>query len=210
MTKRANVQALPKFQGATIRGECKNWQKPMALTDTVQAPKCQECREKPHIRKRAIAEALPKFHGAPKAGEPNNRGPPMPPPRGTGLASKSASAKNAKILASRVLTLMMDSNKSLDGEPNNKDKLLLEESEGKSHNGTQLRFSMEALQQLVYTKGSVASIFANIVSKAQMSSQDFVKNFNAAIADIFTGMRTPTQSLLPQHWSGTHQKGKPT
>ncbi len=60
----------------------------------------------------------------------------------------------------------MDSNKSLDREPNNEDKLLLEDLEGESHNGTQLRFGMEALQQLVYTKGSVASIFANIVFKA--------------------------------------------
>ena len=56
-------------------------------------------------------------------------------PRGTGSASKSARSKNAKISASRVLTLTIDSIKSLDSEPNNKDKLLLEGSEGKSHNG---------------------------------------------------------------------------
>ena len=46
---------------------------------------------------------------------------------------------------------------------------------------------MEALQQLVYTKGSVASICANIVSKEWMSGQEFFEDFNTAIADFFHG-----------------------
>jgi hypothetical protein len=69
------------------------------------------------------------------------------PPRGTGLASKAVSSKNVEILASWVLILTMDSNKSLDSESKDKDELLWEELEGESHKGTQLRFGMEALQQ---------------------------------------------------------------
>ncbi len=61
------------------------------------------------------------------------------PPRGTGLASKSAISENAKIFASQVLTLTMDSNKSLGSKSKDEEKLLSEESEGESHNGTQLR-----------------------------------------------------------------------
>jgi hypothetical protein len=89
----------------------------------------------------------------------------------------------------------MKSNKSLNSEPNNENELLLEGSEGKSHNGTQLRFGIEALQQLVYTKGSVASIFANIVSNARTSGQEFFEDFNAAITNIFHGNEKLTQSL---------------
>jgi hypothetical protein len=81
----------------------------------------------------------------------------------------------------------MDSNKSLDSKPNNKDKLSLKNSEGKSQDSTQLRFCMVALQQLVDAKGSVASIFANTVSKAQTSGKVFFEDFNTAIADIFHG-----------------------
>jgi hypothetical protein len=44
---------------------------------------------------------------------------------------------------------------------------------------------METLKQLVYTKGSVASVFANMVSKAQRSGQDFVEDFSTAITDVF-------------------------
>jgi hypothetical protein len=99
----------------------------------------------------------------------------------------AASSKNAKISASRVLILTGDSNESFDSESKEGDELLLEDSEGGSHNGTQLRYGMEAVQQLVYTKGSVASVFSNIVSKAQRSGWDFFKDFNATIADIFHG-----------------------
>ncbi len=118
------------------------------------------------------------------------------PPRGTGSASKSASSKNAETLASRVLTLIIDSNKSLDSKSKDEDKLLLEESKGEFHDSTQLRFGMEALQQLVYTKGSVASIFANIVSKAQTSGQDFFEDFNTALADIFHVDENPNPVML--------------
>jgi hypothetical protein len=117
-------------------------------------------------------------------------------PQGTGLPSKSTWSKTTKILASQVLTLIMESNKSLDSKPNNENELLLEGSEGKSNDGTQLRFGMEALQQLVYTKGSVASIFANIVSNAQTSGQEFFEDFNAAIADIFHGDENPDPVAL--------------
>ncbi len=92
------------------------------------------------------------------------------PPRGTSSASKTARSKNTKILASLVT---MDSNKNLDSKSKDKDESLLEELESESHDGTQLWFGMEALQQSVYTKGSVLSIFANIVSKAWTSGQDF-------------------------------------
>jgi hypothetical protein len=55
---------------------------------------------------------------------------------------------------------------------------------------------MEALQQLVYTKGSVASIFANIVSNARTSGQEFFKNFSTAIANIFHGDENPDPVAL--------------
>jgi hypothetical protein len=55
---------------------------------------------------------------------------------------------------------------------------------------------MEALQQSVYTKGSVTSVFANMVSKARRSGQDFVEDFSAAIADIFHGDENPDSVAL--------------
>ncbi len=74
--------------------------------------------------------------------------------------------------------------------------MLLEDLEGESHKGFQLRYSMEFLQQLVYTKSSVASVFSNIVSKAQRSGRDFFKDFNATIADIFHGDENPNPVAL--------------
>ncbi len=74
--------------------------------------------------------------------------------------------------------------------------MLWEDLEGESDNGTQLRYGMEALQQLVYTKGSVASVFSNIVSKAQRSSRKFFKDFNATIPDIFHGDENPDPVAL--------------
>jgi hypothetical protein len=68
--------------------------------------------------------------------------------------------------------------------------------EDESHDGTQLRYGMEALQQLVHTKGSVASICVNIVSKARRSGKDFVKDFSATITDSFHGDENPNQVVL--------------
>ncbi len=55
---------------------------------------------------------------------------------------------------------------------------------------------MEVLQQMVYTKGNMASIFANIVSNAQTSGQEFFEDFNAAIADILHRDENPGQVAL--------------
>jgi hypothetical protein len=90
----------------------------MTLTVAAGAPKCWVHWEKPHMMKQAIAEALPKFHGALEAGE-QKMGGIDDLPWGPGSANKAARSKNAKILASWVLTLTMDSNKSLNNEPNN-------------------------------------------------------------------------------------------
>jgi hypothetical protein len=107
-------------------------------------------------------------------------------PWGTSLSSAlAASSKNAEILASQVLTLTGNSSKIVNSKSKEGDELLLEDVKGKSHKGAQLWYGMEALQQLVYTKGSVASIFANIVSKAWTFGQDFIEDFSTAIVDIF-------------------------
>jgi hypothetical protein len=118
-------------------------------------------------------------------------------PWGIGLASATAASyKNTKILASQVLNLVRGANESVNSKSRQEDKGLVEDLEGESQDGTQFRYGMEAPQQLVYTKGSVASVFANVVSMERRSGHDFVEDFSIAIADIFYRDETPDLVVL--------------